>query len=76
MDSFTFTADKVQEYLTDHFILLKFKSSTNPEKYLRFKVAETPTYIILNLNGKEVKRITGFLSSDDLIGELDSARSL
>jgi thioredoxin-related protein len=76
MDSDTFTADKVQDYLNDHFILVKFRSSANPEKYLRFKVIETPTYIILNVNGKEVKRIRGFLSSDDLIGALDSIRSL
>jgi len=64
------------KYLNSHFIPIKYKSSTNPEKYLRFRVTDTPTYIVLNLNGKEIKRMTGFLSSDDLIGQLDSTRSV
>jgi len=76
MDSVTFAEERVQEYLNSHFIPIKYKSSTNPEKYLRFRVTDTPTYIVLNLNGKEIKRMTGFLSSDDLIGQLDSTRSV
>jgi thiol:disulfide interchange protein DsbD len=76
MDAVTFVDDRLQEYMKNNFILLKFKSSINPEKYLRFRVAETPTYIVLNLMGKEVKRMTGYRSPDKLIEELDNARSV
>ncbi len=35
----------------------------------------TPSYVILDSNGDEVYRMTGFYNADDFIGQLDSARS-
>jgi len=72
MDEDTLSRETVTEYFDSRFVLLKFSSSRNPEKYLRMKVTETPTYIVINASGSELLRLTGYVSEEDLISRLQS----
>jgi thioredoxin-related protein len=73
MDSGTFQEDRVRTYFEERFIPIQFTSSKNPEKYLRFKVMATPTYIVLGGDGNEIARLSGFFSADAIIEKLDHA---
>jgi len=75
MEESTLSEDPVKEYFNSTFMLLKFSSSKNPEKYLRLKVTETPTYIVMDTNGRVLLRLTGYVSAEDLIDKLQSACS-
>jgi len=75
MEESTLSEDLVKDYLCSKFILLRFRSSKNPEKYLRLKVTETPTYIVLGVNGNELLRISGFFSPDEILEKLESVSS-
>lgn len=75
MEESTLSEDIVKDYFDSKLILLRFRSSKNPEKYLRFKVTETPTYIVIDTNGKESMRFTGYVSAEGLIGKLQSVLS-
>jgi len=75
MEESTLSEDLVKDYLCSKFILLRFRSSKNPEKYLRLKVQETPTYIVLGVNGNELLHISGYFSPDELLEKLKSVSS-
>jgi thioredoxin-related protein len=75
MEESTLSEDLVKDYLCSKFILLRYRSSKNPEKYLRLKVTETPTYIVLGVNGNELLRISGFFSPDEILEKLESVSS-
>ena len=75
MEESTLSEDRVKDYFNDKFILLRFRSSKNPEKYLRLKVTETPTYIVMGVNGNELLRISGFFSPDEILEKLESVSS-
>jgi thioredoxin-related protein len=75
MEESTLSEDQVKDYFSSKFMLLKFRSSKNPEKYLRLKVTETPTYVVMDTNGRELLRLTGYVSAEDLIGKLQNACS-
>ena len=75
METGTFLQGNVQEYINRFFSPLKYESGKDAEQFLRFSIKGTPTYIILDSNGDEISRVTGFNKGDDFIRELDTARS-
>ena len=75
MEESTLSEDLVKDYLCSKFILLRFRSSKNPEKYLRLKVTETPTYVVLGVNGNELLRISGYFSPEEILEKLEGVRS-
>lgn len=73
METGTFTQEKVLEYVNKHFVPVHFRADRKPAQFLRFNVAETPTYIILDTGGNEMHRLSGLLSPEALIEKLENA---
>ena len=73
MEKTTFTEEKAQEFVNKHFVPVHFRADRKPAQFLRFNVAETPTYIILDTGGNEMHRLSGYLSAEDFIEKLAKA---
>ncbi len=73
LDELTFSDKRVQEMLKNHK-LIKVDVSENNEKQIttmkNFNVFGPPVLIFFE-NGKEILRITGFISADDLLKKLE-----
>ena len=71
LDALTFSDERVVEFSKD-FVCFKVdmtKTMSDATEHVRkkFEVVGMPTVAIFNSNGKEVERITGFLSADDFL---------
>jgi thioredoxin-related protein len=75
METVTFPQDNVQEFIKKYFVSLKYESGRDAEQFLRFGIRATPAYIILDLKGNEITRLTGFQSADDFIKHLEQAHT-
>lgn len=72
MDAVTYPEQKVVDYIMDH--LLPVRIPFNHERYSKeYSIEWTPTLIVLDSDGKEATRSTGFLSPDELIAFLHLA---
>jgi hypothetical protein len=74
MGAVTYPADSVIEYISAHFIPVKFNVIDRPEVKTQFYTDWTPTIIIQNGAGLEGRRSEGFLGPHELIAELSIAR--
>ncbi|SKB70278.1 Thioredoxin-like [Sphingobacterium nematocida] len=74
MDRSVFPLPKVGSYINDKFLALKVNAEKGEGVEIRKKYAINayPTYLILDLQGKELHRIVGFMSGDELIQKLES----
>jgi len=61
---------RVDRFINDHFIPVRFHVKTHPEAMARFHADWTPTILILDSDGSERHRIEGFLPNDDFLAQL------
>ena len=66
----TFTDQKVKEKFAQKYVLVKINGDLYPNLTSKYKVYGYPTLIILDANGNEIKRQTGFVSATELINIL------
>jgi thiol:disulfide interchange protein DsbD len=70
LDSVTFKDPPVNRKLKENYVLVKIKLEENPNLASQYQIITTPTLVFLNANGKEIKRITGYIKPEDLINKL------
>jgi thioredoxin-related protein len=73
METVTFPDQKVQKYLKEYFVPLKYESGRDAEQFTRFSVFMMPSFFILDANGDEVYRMVGYYTPEDFITQLISA---
>jgi len=73
METGTFSQDSVKDHLMQFFITLKYESGRDAEQFQRFAVKGTPTFIVLDTEGNEADRKTGYLDAKALISWLEEA---
>jgi hypothetical protein len=66
MDAVTYPNSLVMEFVRDHVIPVRLPFDAKPES-INFNVKWTPTLIVLDHDGVEHHRATGFLSHEELI---------
>lgn len=73
MDAVTYPQDRVALFINDHFIPVKIHTDDHPELTEKFRVPWTPTYIVLDADGTEHYRETGYLPPDDFLAHMNLA---
>lgn len=66
-----YPAPAVTALIDQEFIPVRVHVKENPTAWKRFGIRWTPTVIVLSPDGQEVRRIEGFLPTDDFLGQLD-----
>ncbi len=61
---------------SDKFVTVQIQVETNPDYMRDFRVYQVPTLLFLDLQGKERKRLVGFISAQDLIQEMNTQLGL
>lgn len=69
MDADTYSQDEVVQFIHDHFVPLRLDHENHPFSR-EYNIIWTPTLIILDQDGKEFQRTTGYLGKDQLIAVL------
>ncbi len=64
---------RVADLITREFIPDRAHVKEQPAMWRRFGTRWTPTVLVLTPEGKEVRRIEGFLPADELLGQLQLA---
>jgi len=75
MDTVTYPDKNVVSFLTENFVLLKVPFAHDEEMVKKFNATWTPTFIILDSEGKEHDRFVGYLPPDDYISHLKFAKA-
>ena len=70
LNKVTFTDQKVKEKFAQKYVLVKINGDLYPDLTSKYKVYGYPTLLILDSNGNEIKRQTGFVSATDLLNIL------
>lgn len=70
METGTFLQDKVQDYINNNFVALKYNSGPDAEQFRRFDVRMTPTYVVLDADGNELGRVIGYQAPDEFIDQI------
>ena len=63
--------ERVAKYITQNFLPVKIHIKEQPAVFERFGARWTPTLIVLDPEGKERRRLEGFLPAEDLLAELE-----
>ena len=63
-----------QEYINQHFVPVKFISGADADQFYRYDVNIVPACIVLDHEGNEIIRETGFLTADQFMEKLEEAR--
>jgi thiol:disulfide interchange protein DsbD len=53
-----------------NYVLLKLDVDANPQLSQKYQAYSLPTIIILDYNGREIKRIIGYQSPEQLLTQL------
>jgi TolA-binding protein len=69
MDAVTYPEHKVVEYISKNMIALRVPPD-NKKLMSTFNITWTPTLVILDADGKEHRRIVGFLPPEELVPAL------
>lgn len=69
MDTVTFQNNDVANYILEKMVPLRVPVSNNPLAS-EFRVAWTPTFVILDYYGKEYQRTVGFIPADEMVAQL------
>lgn len=72
MDVETFT-DPTTLFATKSYLVVRVDSSTDENVFRLYGVSETPTCLFLDPQGKETRRMSGFLSSSTFLSLLKDA---
>jgi len=73
MDAVTYPQDKVALFINDHFVPVKIHTDDHPELTEQYRVPWTPTFVVLDGNGTEHYRETGYLPPDDFLAHMNLA---
>lgn len=63
-----------REQIKQRWHLYSFYADQRPDLVRLYRVTQTPTYIVIDTNGRELRRVVGFTSPQQLIGELTRAQ--
>lgn len=76
MNTGPYSDEKVRRYLEDEFVPLKNQCFWDKRTDLmkRFGIKWTPTFVILDSEGKEHERFVGFVPTEDFLAHLTLAR--
>ncbi len=64
---------RVASFINEHFVPDRAHIKEQAGMFHRFGARWTPTVLVLDPEGKEVRRIEGFLPADELLGQLELA---
>jgi thioredoxin 1 len=70
LDKKTFPDTRVSAKLAQNYVLVKINTDQNPDLASQYKVYGLPTMVILNSNGQEVNRISGYVTPEQLLNQL------
>lgn len=70
MGTVTYPNQDVIDFVTPHFISIKFDNTTDPKRFEEFDAQWTPTMLIIDEDRKEHHRTTGYLSPSDFLSEM------
>ncbi len=71
----TFKDDKMIDYFNkENYVLIKVNPEKDREAESKFKVYSYPTLLIYNPNGKEIDRLLGFLTTNEMIRTLEDLK--
>lgn len=62
---------EVTAFIEQNFVPARVHVKENPTAWHRFGIRWTPTVMVLSPDGKEVRRVEGFLPADELLGQLE-----
>ena len=68
-----YTNPRVASFITSHFVPVRIHIKEQPAMWHRFGIRWTPTVMVLDPDGKEQRRIEGFLPADELEAQLELA---
>ena len=74
METGVFPTIPLQEFIDQHFVPVKFASGTDADQFSRYDIRRVPTFLVLDQEGNEVFRETGYFEADLLIEKLEEAR--
>lgn len=60
-------------FIADHFATARVHIKEQPTAFHRFGARWTPTVLMLGPDGKELRRVEGFLPADELLGQVKMA---
>jgi hypothetical protein len=63
----------VTDLIAREFVPVRVHIKEQPGMWHRFGVRWTPTVLVLGPDGKEVRRVEGYLPADELLGQLELA---
>lgn len=66
MDAVTYPNSEVAKFIQDHVVPVRLPSDAKPES-VDFNVKWTPTLVVLDPDGEEHHRTTGFMAPEELI---------
>ncbi len=73
MDAVTYPQDKVSLFISDHFVPVRIHTDDHPELTEKYRVPWTPTFVVLDADGTEHYRETGYLPPDDFLAHMNLA---
>jgi hypothetical protein len=62
---------QVSDVIRQRFVPVRIHIKEQPTMWKRFDVRWTPTVLVLSPDGKEGRRVEGYLPADELIGQLE-----
>ncbi len=68
-----YPAPAVTALIDAQFVPVRQHVKQQPQAWHRFAIRWTPTVLVLSPEGKEIRRIEGFLPEDEFIGQLELA---
>lgn len=74
MDAVTYPDEKVSDFLVENFIPVKIPFAHDREMVKRFNITWTPTFLVLDTEGREHYRFVGYLPPKDFIANLEFAK--
>jgi thioredoxin-related protein len=75
LDKTTFKTDAVGDYFKkENYMLIKINPEKDRAAEAKFKVYSYPTLVIFNTKGKEIDRILGYRSAEDLVKALEDLK--
>ena len=63
----------MESFISDNFIPVKIHVKEQPATFKRFGARWTPTFVIFDADGEEIRRFEGFLPAEDLLAQLELA---
>ena len=74
MDTGVFPNIKMQEYINQHFVPVRFVSGADADQFSRYEITAVPAFLVLDQQGNEVFREIGYCEADLFIEKLKAVR--